>query len=43
MREWEEIFMSAGSPSWIDRWWGLLLIVFGLIFISALVFFKPMH
>jgi hypothetical protein len=35
--------MSAESPSWIDRWWGLLLIIFGLIFISTLVFFKPMH
>jgi hypothetical protein len=35
--------MSSESPSWIDRWWPLLLILFGLTFISVLAFFAPMH
>jgi hypothetical protein len=32
---------SNGSESWLDRWWGLLLITFGLIFVSVLVSFHP--
>lgn len=32
---------SHESQSWIDRWWPLLLILFGLTFVSVLVFFKP--
>lgn len=35
--------MSASSKreSWVDRWWPLLLILFGLVFVSALVTFHP--
>ena len=29
------------TSSWIDRWFPLLLIVFGLIFTTVLVSFKP--
>ena len=32
-----------GSNNWIDTWWPLLLIIFGLTFISVLVFFNPMR
>ena len=32
---------SNGSESWLDRWWPLLLITFGLIFVSVLVSFHP--
>lgn len=34
---------SHNQHSWIDQWWPLLLILFGLIFIAALVFFHPTH
>ncbi len=27
---------------WLDRWWQLLVILFGIIFVSILVSFKPM-
>ena len=30
-----------GRESWVDRWWPLLLILFGVIFVSCLVTFKP--
>jgi hypothetical protein len=35
--------MSASSEKqwWLDRWWPLLLIVFGVSCVSLLVFFKP--
>ena len=35
--------MSAAgeSGSWLDRWWGLLLILFGVIFVSILLTFHP--
>jgi hypothetical protein len=35
--------MSEGheTTSWLDRWWPLLLIGFGLIFTSVLVSFNP--
>jgi len=34
--------MSAHeSKSWIDTWWPLLVILFGVLFISTLVFFHP--
>jgi hypothetical protein len=29
------------TTPWIDRWWQVLLIVFGLIFTTVLVSFKP--
>lgn len=32
---------SAQSGSTLDRWWPLLLILFGVIFVSVLVSFKP--
>lgn len=34
--------MSAShESSWVDRWWPLLVICFGLIFVSILISFKP--
>lgn len=35
--------MSVASEreAWVDRWWPLLLIVFGVIFVTVLVTFKP--
>ena len=35
--------MSASSEteSWIDRWWPLLVILFGLVFVTLLVTFSP--
>jgi hypothetical protein len=32
---------SSRKSSWLDRWWPLLLILFGLTFISTLAFFSP--
>ena len=32
---------SSESQSWLDRWWPLLLVLFGLGFISILAFFAP--
>jgi len=32
---------SSESVSWLDRWWPLLVILFGLIFVTVLVTFKP--
>ena len=32
---------SGESVSWVDRWWPLLVILFGLLFVSILVSFKP--
>lgn len=29
------------SGSWLDRWWQLLVILFGLIFVTFLVSFSP--
>lgn len=33
--------MSASRESWVDRYWPWLVILFGLIFVSVLVSFKP--
>jgi hypothetical protein len=33
--------MSSARESVLDRWWPLLVILFGLIFVSVLVSFKP--
>jgi steroid 5-alpha reductase family enzyme len=35
--------MSASHEkgSWVDRWWPLLLILFGVTFVTILVSFKP--
>lgn len=35
--------MSSSSESvfWLDRWWPLLVILYGVIFVSILVTFSP--
>jgi steroid 5-alpha reductase family enzyme len=34
--------MSASNETaWVDRWWPLLVILFGLAFVTFLVSFKP--
>jgi len=33
--------LSSEREWWFDRWWPLLVILFGLIFVSMLVTFKP--
>lgn len=32
---------SGASESWLERWWPLLVILFGVIFVSVLVSFSP--
>jgi len=32
---------SSHEPAWIDRWWTLLVITFGVIFVAFLVSFNP--
>jgi hypothetical protein len=32
---------SSSSEVWLDRWWPLLVILFGVIFVSILVSFHP--
>jgi hypothetical protein len=32
---------SSASESWLDRWWPLLLILFGIIFVTVLTHFSP--
>jgi hypothetical protein len=32
---------SNESVSWVERWWPLFVILFGGIFVSILVNFKP--
>ena len=33
--------LSSERKSWFDRWFPLLVILFGLLFVSILVSFKP--
>jgi len=33
---------SHEQGAWLDTWWPALVIAFGLIFVSCLVFFKPL-
>jgi hypothetical protein len=33
--------MSHESEPWLDRWWPLLLILFGLLFVTVLTTFHP--
>jgi len=33
--------LASERESWVDRWWPLLLILFGVLFVSILVTFKP--
>ena len=28
---------------WLDRWWPLLVILFGILFVALLVSFKPTY
>ena len=32
---------SSESQSWLDQWWPLLVILYGVIFVSVLVTFSP--
>ena len=32
---------SSESEAWVERWWPLLVITFGLIFVTVLVNFSP--
>jgi hypothetical protein len=34
---------SSESSSWLDSWWPLLVILFGVIFVAALVMFHPVN
>ena len=36
-----EMSSSSESASWLDRWWPLLVIIFGVIFVSVIVSFSP--
>jgi hypothetical protein len=33
--------MSASSEPWFDRWWPLLVILYGVLFVTVLVTFSP--
>ena len=33
--------LASDREPWCDRWWPLLVILFGIIFVSILVSFKP--
>ena len=35
--------VSSKQGAWLDRWWPLLLIVFGLVFLATLAFFQPSY
>lgn len=37
--------MSSSNESvhWLDRWWPLLVILFGLLFLTFLVSFSPKY
>jgi hypothetical protein len=41
VKEKVEMSSSSQTESWMDRWWPLLLIVFGLIFVTLLTTFAP--
>jgi len=32
---------SSESISWVDRWWPLLVILYGVLFVTLLVTFSP--
>jgi hypothetical protein len=32
---------STETVSWLDRWWPLLVILYGVLFVSILVSFHP--
>lgn len=33
--------MSVLKESWVDRYWQVFVILFGLVFVTVLVSFKP--
>jgi hypothetical protein len=33
--------LASSRESWVDRYWQVFVILFGLIFVSILVSFKP--
>jgi hypothetical protein len=33
--------MSSSSERWLDRWWPLLVILYGVLFVTVLVTFSP--
>jgi hypothetical protein len=35
--------MSVTTERWLDRWWTLLVILFGVMFITLLVTFSPVN
>jgi hypothetical protein len=35
--------MSVTTERWLDRWWPLLVILFGVMFIILLVTFSPVN
>jgi hypothetical protein len=35
--------MSVSSEHWLDRWWPLLVILYGVMFITMLVTFSPVN
>jgi len=35
--------MSVSSERWLDRWWPLLVIFYGVMFITLLVTFSPVN
>ena len=41
-KEMLKMSVSHKSESWVDRWFPLLVIAFGLLFLALLVGFKPM-
>jgi steroid 5-alpha reductase family enzyme len=41
VKEEDAMSSSTESESWLDSWWPLLVILFGLIFVAILVTFKP--
>jgi hypothetical protein len=33
--------MSSFRESWLERWWPLLVIIYGVLFVTLLVTFSP--
>jgi hypothetical protein len=33
--------MSSSGEHWLDRWWPLLVILYGVLFVTVLVTFSP--
>lgn len=39
----DDMSLARERESWLDRWWLLFLILFGLIFVTFILAFKPMY